>query len=321
MLTPRVSIVTATLNAERFLAETLDTVVRQTLCEWELLIMDAGSTDSTLDIVAGYDRPNIRVFEEPDEGVPQAWDRGIDRAAGDFVLFLCSSDGFLDDDYLRRCVQIMDDDVEVSLVWGIPVRCDEDGSNHQAFGLHPATIEHYQKDGWILLWLATGTDVPDFNMCVRRPVLRSCMTPYLPGTRVTDKFQEFLYNFNTRGYMPYGLTTAPAYSRDHPQRLSDEPRIRAAHRLGVGDYMRKGRRYRRRLDRGELTHYFRDGMGDVIGRLSKTAHIPDISEFTITHAVTKSGASHGFRARLLADEVDRAGDPPGVCAPHEPEVE
>jgi glycosyltransferase involved in cell wall biosynthesis len=282
MSEPRVSIITATLNAEEHLRETLDTLMRQSLSEWELLIMDAGSTDSTLDIVASYDRPNIRVFQEPDEGGPQAWDRGIDRACGDFVMLLCASDGFLYDTYITECVEILDADPEVSLVRGIPVKVDEDGTNPQPFGIHPASIERYQKRDWLLLWLATGMDFPDFNMCVRRPVLRTCMTPYRPGTRIVDKYQEFLYNFNTRGYLPYGLTTMPVYSREHADRLSNDPSLLATHKLAVSDYVRRSKRYRRQLEAGALTHYFRDGAGQVIGQLESASGIPNIADFNLT---------------------------------------
>ena len=278
---PRVSIIMASLNAEQYLRSTIDTVMAQTLERWEIVLMDGGSTDRTIALAESYGDPRIRITQQPDDGVPHAWDRGVDAARGDFVLFLCVSDGFIDATYLSQCVEVMDADPEVSLVWATPAMCDEDGQNLQPYGVHPSTVERYQKQRWILLWLASCQDFPDFNLCVRRPVIRSCMTPYRTGTGLMDKMQEFLFNFNTRGFLPYGLTYPVAYSRRHEGQLGYADARSANHTWAVRDYMRRARRYRQELQRGTATHTFRDGRGQPIGSLLQVQDIPDGSTFDI----------------------------------------
>ncbi len=278
---PRVSIIMATLNAEQYLCSTIDTVMAQTLDRWEIVLMDGGSTDRTIALAESYDDARIRITQQPDDGVPHAWDRGLDAARGDFALFLCVSDGFIDTTYLSRCVEIMDTDPEVSLVWATPAMCDQHGQNLQPYGMHPATIKRHQKQRWILLWLASCQDFPDFNLCVRRPVIRSCMTPYRAGTGLMDKMQEFLFKFNTRGFLPYGLTEPVAYSRRHEGQLGYAGPRAGNHTWAVRDYMRRAQRYRQELQSGAAVHTFRDGQGEPIGTLSTLDGIPDLSTFDI----------------------------------------
>jgi len=127
---PRISILLAVFNAEQVLAETLDTVVSQSYKDWELIIQDGASKDSTVTIAEQYARKyeNIKVFSEPDKGQGDAMEKAAQRARGDFIVYLCASDGYLDKNWFARCIDVLDKDHEVSLVWGIPFDMDERGT-------------------------------------------------------------------------------------------------------------------------------------------------------------------------------------------------
>jgi glycosyltransferase involved in cell wall biosynthesis len=127
MSKPRISIVMATLNSVKFINSAIDSVIRQNYDKWELIVMDGGSTDGTIEVVKNYKHPNIYLFSEHDHGSYEAFLKGFDRARGDYLMCLTSSDGYLDEDWLRLCVDVLDSDSEVSLVWGIPAYCTEDG--------------------------------------------------------------------------------------------------------------------------------------------------------------------------------------------------
>ncbi len=118
-------------RAEKYLAETLDTVLAQTFPDWEAVIMDGGSEDGTPDILQRYAEKDsrIRFWSEPDEGPYHAVHKALKEARGEFVCVLCASDGWRDKDWLRSCVEVMDRDPEVSLVWGIPTLVDENGKD------------------------------------------------------------------------------------------------------------------------------------------------------------------------------------------------
>lgn len=102
MSDPYLSIIIPTLNAGKTLQMAIDSLVRQLFTDWEILIMDSVSKDDTLAIAqenAGKDE-RIRVFSEPDKGIYDAMNKGIDRAKGRWLYFLGSDDRFRDDKVL-----------------------------------------------------------------------------------------------------------------------------------------------------------------------------------------------------------------------------
>lgn len=103
------TIVTCTYNAEAVLQRTLDSVMKQTYCNIEHLIIDGVSKDKTLTMVKAYQHKNdvgesaheILVFSEPDKGLYDAMNKGIDRATGDYLIFLNAGDVFSSEDTLE----------------------------------------------------------------------------------------------------------------------------------------------------------------------------------------------------------------------------
>lgn len=103
------TIVTCTYNAEAVLQRTLDSVMKQTYCNIEHLIIDGVSNDKTLTMVKAYQHKNdvgesaheIVVFSEPDQGLYDAMNKGIGRATGDYLIFLNAGDVFPSADTLE----------------------------------------------------------------------------------------------------------------------------------------------------------------------------------------------------------------------------
>lgn len=89
---PRVSIITATYNADAFLADCIESIIDQTYPCIELIIIDGGSTDATLNIIEHY-RKYINFFiSEPDRGIYDAWNKGLAAATGDWIAFVGADD-------------------------------------------------------------------------------------------------------------------------------------------------------------------------------------------------------------------------------------
>lgn len=99
---PLISIVTVTYNAENFIESTLKSVMDQTFKDYEHLIIDGSSRDSTLEIVSRYGRETLRLLSEPDKGIYDAMNKGIDMARGEYLLFLNAGDRFHSTDTLER---------------------------------------------------------------------------------------------------------------------------------------------------------------------------------------------------------------------------
>lgn len=96
MYMPKVSVIIPVYNAEKFLRQCLDSVVKQTLREFEVICVDDGSTDHSLKILNDYraldDR--VRVFTQTNQGAAVARNLGIEKANGEYLLFLDSDDFF-----------------------------------------------------------------------------------------------------------------------------------------------------------------------------------------------------------------------------------
>ena len=266
---PRVSVIMATLNCAEWVEKAAQSVVGQTLSSWELLVMDAGSTDGTVEIVEGFRDPRIVIHQEPDDGVAHAWDKGVLRARGNHVAFLCGNDAYVEMDWLRVCADVMVVEPTVSLVWGVPAIYTGDqyvGVAEWPWGVYaayPETVGEIQKEKWLRYWLSSGAYFPDNAMCVRRNVLLSCMPRYRVGTRVMDKLFAFHYNFNSRGFLPYGIPRITSLWRYEDEQLSES---RASERtLIMHDYLRRVRRYRAALLEDRIRHVFLDGDERPVG--------------------------------------------------------
>jgi glycosyltransferase involved in cell wall biosynthesis len=90
MSTPRFSIITATFNRVAMLREAIASVQAQGRDDIEHLIIDGASTDGTREMLAEW--PHLRVVSEPDRGIYDAFNKGLDLARGEIVHFLNSDD-------------------------------------------------------------------------------------------------------------------------------------------------------------------------------------------------------------------------------------
>ena len=86
-LYPQFSIITVTYNAEKVLEDTIQSVVSQTYTNIEYLIIDGNSKDGTMKIVQQYQKHIHQVISEPDKGLYDAMNKGIQLATGDYVCF------------------------------------------------------------------------------------------------------------------------------------------------------------------------------------------------------------------------------------------
>ena len=95
MLTPVVTVIMPSYNAERFIGEAIDSVIGQTVEDWELIVIDDGSTDRTLELLEEYRCRDERirlVSQETNRGPAHARNVGLSQARGAFVAFIDSDD-------------------------------------------------------------------------------------------------------------------------------------------------------------------------------------------------------------------------------------
>lgn len=91
----KISIIIATFNAESTLKECLNNIVPQLNIDCELIIIDGKSTDQTLNIINQYKEYITYTISEKDNGVYDAWNKGIKRAKGEWIMFIGADDVLL----------------------------------------------------------------------------------------------------------------------------------------------------------------------------------------------------------------------------------
>src|SRR6266436_3460386 len=98
---PKVTVVIAAYNAEKFIQETLESVAAQSLDKLELIVVDDGSTDSTPDILRAFADRRLIVLRQDNRGVSAARNAGLALARAPYIFFLDADDILLRDALLR----------------------------------------------------------------------------------------------------------------------------------------------------------------------------------------------------------------------------
>lgn len=104
---PSLSIIIPVYNVEKYLKECVKSVLMQSIKDFEILLIDDGSKDSSgklCDEIASTDS-RIRVYHKPNGGLSSARNYGIDRALGEYIIFLDSDDFWIDKDILFLLVK------------------------------------------------------------------------------------------------------------------------------------------------------------------------------------------------------------------------
>src|SRR3989338_10329538 len=91
MANPKVSIIMPTYNRARLINKAVDSVLKQTFKDYELIIIDDGSLDNTKDIVACYNDPRIIYFRKNHKNAASARNYGLKRARGEYIAY-CDDD-------------------------------------------------------------------------------------------------------------------------------------------------------------------------------------------------------------------------------------
>lgn len=115
---PTVTVIIPTYNRAATLPRAIDSVLRQTHADLELLVVDDGSTDDTPAVMESLNDPRIRFLRQPENrGVAAARNRGLRAARGDFIAFLDSDDEWLPDKLERQLARFAALPEEVGLLY------------------------------------------------------------------------------------------------------------------------------------------------------------------------------------------------------------
>lgn len=113
---PEISVVITAYNKGRHIRRTVDSVLSQTFEDFEVIIIDDGSTDNTREIIASISDIRIRYIYQPNSGLPaSARNKGMDLSQGKYIALL-DGDDYWHEEKLKRCKDLLDNMPEISLV-------------------------------------------------------------------------------------------------------------------------------------------------------------------------------------------------------------
>ena len=97
----KISVITVSLNSEKTIEKTINSVLSQNYKNFEYIIVDGKSDDKTLDVINKYKNKIDLVISEKDKGIFDAINKGIQRSSGDIISIIHSDDSFYDDKVLE----------------------------------------------------------------------------------------------------------------------------------------------------------------------------------------------------------------------------
>jgi len=106
MTNPRVSVIMPVYNVQPYVAEAVESVLAQSFTDFELLIIDDGGTDRSIEICSNFDDPRIRIISQTNRGLAGARNTGILHARGEYIALLDSDDRWTPEKLLLHVIHL-----------------------------------------------------------------------------------------------------------------------------------------------------------------------------------------------------------------------
>src|SRR3989339_789384 len=263
---PKISIVTASKNGARFLRNTIESILAQSFTNYEHIVVDSCSTDGTIDILKEY--KHIRWISESDRHADEGFYKAAHLARGEYIMLSCVSDLYQNRDWFSNCVEVLDNDPEVSLVYGLAQNIREDGTPDKVICANFCNNPPPQKKDFLPFWLGTFTLCPENTFCIRANIFRECFPRFAPTGCFFQNHAllSLNYNFNINGYLPYFLPVVASCGRYHFD--SNSVKLAKLNRIMKVQYRSAIIRYADKLLYEGQSHFFRDGQSNCIDAIN-----------------------------------------------------
>jgi glycosyltransferase involved in cell wall biosynthesis len=162
---PLVSIIVTAYNAADYISRAIESILIQSYRNFEIIVVDDGSTDNTAEIVRGFKNEPIKYFFKGNGGVASARNFGLQKSGGSFIIML-DSDDMMTPDYIASHLQGFEQHPEADMVYCDDLLIDEQDKPIRIIN----RPEYSNPDGIISDMFRCGFPVVHFKTCIRRSV-------------------------------------------------------------------------------------------------------------------------------------------------------
>lgn len=190
IMTNLVSIMMPAYNSEQYIALAIESVLAQGYPEWELVVVNDGSTDATAEIVAKYSDPRIKLINQENGGEASARNAALDHMQGELVAFLDADDLYLPD-HLEQTIGYLKTHSDKDGVYTDGYHCDQDGKRMHSL----SSRRRGPFEGRVFEQLVRASDVfgPPVCLVLRRNLIDEHDLRYDPRIVIGPD-----WDFNTR---------------------------------------------------------------------------------------------------------------------------
>ena len=123
---PKISVILPTYNQAEYLPKCIESVLNQTLDDFEFIIVNDGSTDNSKEIIESYKDKRIRITNQSNKKLPGAVNSGLKISKGEYITWI-SSDCYCQKDFLKELSLGLDENREIGVVYSLCTHIDKDG--------------------------------------------------------------------------------------------------------------------------------------------------------------------------------------------------
>lgn len=263
---PLITIITPTYNRAKFISEAIESVLKQTYTNWELLIVDDGSTDNTKDVISSYLLdPRIKYYYQSNQGQAVARQSAFLKSEGDYIAFLDSDNRWLSNRLAVGVDYLSLNPTEIPYGDGVSINESGDEISRENMQRHSGNLTallirdnfvsmnttlipkvHMTKIGGLRTSVKRGDD---FDLYLRLSTVANFK--YIPEYMVEYRVMKDQISTDKRGRFSANEKVIDLFLSEYPYALSKHERDRSL----ASFYIRKGRYY---ASQGEFSISFKD---------------------------------------------------------------
>ena len=218
---PSISVIIASYNYQRFISETLDSILNQSFSDWEAIVVDDGSSDNSVSIIEDYCSKDsrFRLLQHPggvNQGLQKTIELGLSHAKGQLIAFCESDDALFPDSFISR-KKIFDEYKDCALVFNDVelVGDEQDLKSYHSFRdlINNRSVNEIPAYDFASLFVPGTTIFTFSSVMVRKNILQRCDFDS-PNTTFLDTWlwKQIIFKYK----IAY-LRTKQTYFRIHPK--------------------------------------------------------------------------------------------------------